>query len=126
MRGGGEAHTTAGAVVLKLAEILLEDVDAALELMVGVGRELNLDGLEADAQVLELVVVFVELAFQIRHAILQKYDALRRSFGALDEEVVDVLESRVSRGVYNVGTAGARSHAYLHLFLPRLEVLGNL
>lgn len=49
MGRGGETHATAGAVVLELAKVLLEDVDAALELMVGVGRELDLDGLEADA-----------------------------------------------------------------------------
>lgn len=102
--GRGDAGAAVGAVSFELAEILLEDVDAALELQVRVGRQLDLDSLETDAQVLELVIVVVELLLQVGDAVLQKDDALRRSLGTLDEEVVDVL----------------------HLFLPRFEVLGDL
>ena len=50
-----------GALLLERLVVVLEGGDAAQELGVWVRGQLDLDGLEADAEVLQLVVVFLEL-----------------------------------------------------------------
>lgn len=90
--------------MLQRPKIIFKHIDATLELMVRVRRHLNLDSLETDAEMLQLVVILIQLLLQVRHALLQEHDALGGAFGALDEEIVDVL----------------------HFFLSRAEVGGDL
>lgn len=40
------------------------------------GRELDLDGLEADAKVLELVIVFLQFLFSVRVGVSSPYRAV--------------------------------------------------
>lgn len=54
-------------------------------------RHLNLNRLKADTQILQLVVVLGEFALEVADAGLKEDDALSCAFGALNEEVVDVL-----------------------------------
>ena len=81
----------AGPLLPQGLVVLLEGGDAPLQLRVRVWRDLELNGLEGDAQVLELVVVLLELLFQVRYPALQEDDALGCALGTLDEKSVDVL-----------------------------------
>lgn len=58
----GQAVDAAVALAPEGLEVLLEGGDAPLDVRVRVRRQLHLDGLEADAQVLQLVVVVFEFA----------------------------------------------------------------
>lgn len=90
------AHAVGGALRLQVLVVLLERGEAALELGVEAGArgQLYLDGLEADAQVLDLVVVLLELVLEVGDAVLEEEDALGGALGALDEEFLDVLQTR--------------------------------
>lgn len=96
-------------------------------------RHLDLNGLEADAQVLELLVILTELALpvgfvrktleteehgeniQIGDAVLEKDDALCCALGTLNEEAMDVLTSQ-SRNM------GAKLHGADSHLIPLVEL----
>ena len=50
-----------GSFLLESFVILFEGGNAALDLVVGVGGQLYLDSLEADAEMLELVIILLQL-----------------------------------------------------------------
>lgn len=62
-----------------------------MELLVRVGWHLDLNGLEADAEMLELIVVFMKLLLEMRDTTLKEEDALSSTLSTLDKERMDVI-----------------------------------